>query len=427
MARILVTDDEPGLRRFVAEVLTADGHHVSECADGVQAVEWAGRERLDLLITDLKMPNLDGLALLRRLRGARLDTRVIVMTAHGSVDSAVEAMKLGAIDYLEKPLKSPAALRAIVSRALGHHAAPAGRSARPAGDPSRELAAALADRYTIRQELGRGGNACVYLAEDLRHERKVAVKVLRAEMAMQMGADRFRREVAIVARLTHPHILPFVDSGEAAETLYYVLPYAEGGSLRRRMRQDGPLTIQAALQIAGPIASALDYAHRQGFVHRDVKPENILFTGGSPLLADFGIARAITLAAGDGLTAVDMAIGTPEYMSPEQVAGDRSLDGRSDQYGLALVLFEMLAGAPPFTGNSARAVMGRHLYERAPLLRTRRPLVPARLEQALNRALAKDPADRFPTVSEFIEALGGPDRGALRADGPPRLFPEPAG
>src|ERR1041384_5708980 len=138
MARILVTDDEPGLRRFVAEVLTADGHHVSECADAVQAVEWAGRERLDLLITDLKMPNLDGLALLRRLRGARLDTRVIVMTAHASVDSAVEAMKLGAIDYLEKPLKSPAALRAIVSRALGHHAAPAGRSARPAGDRSEE-------------------------------------------------------------------------------------------------------------------------------------------------------------------------------------------------------------------------------------------------------------------------------------------------
>src|ERR1041385_6803669 len=164
------------------------------------------------------------------------------MTAHGSVDSAVEAMKLGAIDYLEKPLKSPAALRAIVSRAPAPPPPPAGRSARPAGDPSRELAAALADRYTIRQELGRGGNACVYLAEDLRHERKVAVKVLRAEMAMQMGADRFRREVAIVARLTHPHILPFVDSGEAAETLYYVLPYAEGGSLRRRMRQDGPLS-----------------------------------------------------------------------------------------------------------------------------------------------------------------------------------------
>jgi serine/threonine-protein kinase len=427
MARILVTDDEAGLRAFVAEVLTADGHDVSQCADGVQAVEWVGRERFDLLVTDLKMPNLDGMALLRRLRAARLPTRVIVMTAHGSVGSAVEAMQLGAIDYLEKPLKSPAALRAIVSRALDHHPAPAGRPARPAAEALRELASALADRYAIHHELGRGGTALVYLADDLRHGRKVAVKVLRSEMAMQIGAERFRREVAIVARLTHPHILPFVDSGEVAETLYYVLPYAEGGSLRRRLREDGPPSIPAALQIASHVGSALEYAHRQGFVHRDVKPENILFTGGSPLLADFGIARAITLAAGDGLTAVDVALGTPEYMSPEQVAGDRSLDGRCDEYGLALVLFEMLAGAPPFTGGSARAVMGRHLNEPAPLLRGRRPDVPPGLEQALSRALAKNPDDRFPTVAEFVEALGGPDRGAPRADGPPRLFPELAG
>jgi serine/threonine-protein kinase len=427
MARILVTDDEAGLRTFVAEVLTADGHHVSECADGAQAVEWMGRERFDLLITDLRMPNLDGLALIRRLRAARIETRVVVMTAHGSVDSAVEAMKLGAVDFLEKPLKSPAALRAIISRALGHRGAQAGRPARAASDALHDLTAALADRYAIHHELGRGGTALVYLADDLRHGGKVAVKVLRPETAMHMGAERFRREVAIVARLTHPHILPFLESGEAAERLYYVLPYAEGGSLRRRLREDGPPTIAAALEIARHIGSALDYAHGQGFVHRDVKPENILFTDGLPVLADFGIARGITVAVGDGLTGVDVAIGTPEYMSPEQVAGDRLLDGRSDEYGLAVVLFEMLAGAPPFTGGSARAVMGRHLNEPAPLLGVRRPDVPAGLEQALNRALAKDPADRFPTVAEFIDALGGPDRGAPRVDGPPRLFPELAG
>jgi FixJ family two-component response regulator len=417
MARILVADDETGLRAFVVEVLAADGHQVFQCADGAEAVERALRERFDLLITDLKMPRLDGLVLLRRLRAARVQMPVIVMTAHGSVDSAVEAMKLGAIDYLEKPVKSPAALRALVSRVLGRRAATPDRSSRPAAGALRELTAALADRYAVDREVGRGGMALVFLAQDLRYERKVAVKVLRPEMARYVGGERFLREVAIVARLTHPHILPLVDSGEVEDTSFYVMPFAEGGSLRQWIDRNRTPSMPSALLIVCQVGAALDYAHGQGFVHRDVKPENILFTDGLPVVADFGIARAITMAAGDALTEVGVTVGTPEYMSPEQVAGDQLLEGRSDEYSLAVLLFEMLTGAPPFAGVSARAVMGRHLNEAPPLLRARRPDAPKWLEQVVHRALAKDPADRFPTVAEFVEALGYPRAVTLNADG----------
>src|SRR6266849_3157687 len=253
------------------------------------------------------------------------------------------------------------------------------------------LSAALGDRYTIDRELGRGGMATVYVAEDLRHSRQVAIKVLRSDVAAAIGAERFLREIAIAARLTHPHVLPLIDSGQAAGSLYYVMPYVRGESLRERLARE--------------LGAGLDYAHREGFVHRDVKPENVLLADGHAVLADFGIACAIFQAGGDHVTEVGLAIGTPDYMSPEQAAGDRELDGSCDEYALACVIYEALAGAPPFSGTSARAIIARHLSEPPAPLLAHRPDAPAAVEQALQRALAKAPADRFPTVAEFTAAL----------------------
>ena len=273
-------------------------------------------------------------------------------------------------------------------------------------EPVRDaLLADLGDRYVIERELGRGGMATVYVAQDLRHKRQVAIKILRPDVAAAIGAERFLREIAIAARLTHPYVLPLLDSGQAAGSLYYVMPYVRGESLRQRLAREQRLPLADALRIARELGAGLDYAHREGFVHRDVKPENVLLADGHAVIADFGIARAMCRAGGDHVTEVGLAIGTPEYMSPEQAAGDRELDGRCDVYSLACVIFEMLAGAPPFSGPSARAIMARHLSEPPPPLRARRPDAPAAVEQALARALAKDPADRFASVAEFVTAL----------------------
>lgn len=276
--------------------------------------------------------------------------------------------------------------------------------ARPA--PPAQLTAALAGRYTVERELGRGGMATVYLAGDHKHGRQVAIKVLRAELAASVGTDRFLREIGIAARLAHPHVVPLIDSGEAAGLLYYVSPYVPGGSLRDRLRETGTLSFKDALRIAQEVGTALDYAHRQGVVHRDVKPENILFADGLAQLADFGIARA---AGAAGSTSAGIAIGTPEYMSPEQASGDPSLDSRSDLYGLACVVYEMLAGEPPFTGGSARAIMASQVTATPRPLRAVRPDTPLAVEHALARALAKSPAERFGSVSEFTAALAATD------------------
>jgi serine/threonine protein kinase/Tfp pilus assembly protein PilF len=273
-------------------------------------------------------------------------------------------------------------------------------------EPVRDaFSTALGDRYAIDRVLGRGGMATVYVADDRRHDRQVAIKVLRPDVAAAIGAERFLREIAIAARLTHPHVLPLLDSGQAGGSLYYVMPYVRGESLRHRLGREGRLSLKDALRIAQELGAGLDYAHREGFVHRDVKPENVLLADGHAVIADFGIARAICSAGGDHVTEVGLAIGTPEYMSPEQAAGDRELDGRSDVYSLACVIYEMLAGAPPFSGASARAVIAKHLSEPAQPLRARRPDAPAAVEQALARALAKDPADRFASVADFAAAL----------------------
>jgi len=277
------------------------------------------------------------------------------------------------------------------------------------------LRAALADRYRIERELGRGGMATVFLAQDLKHERPVAVKVLRPELAAALGAERFLREIKVAARLTHPHILPLHDSGEAGGFLFYVMPYVAGESLRDRLTRERQLPVDDAVQIAREVADALGFAHSHDVIHRDIKPENILFEAGHAVVSDFGIARAISAAGGDRLTETGLAVGTPSYMSPEQAAGSRDVDGRSDLYSLACVVYEMLGGEPPFTGPTIESVVRQHLTAGAPPVTTLRPGTPPEIAQALERALAKTPADRHPTAAAFAQALVAPKRDTLPA------------
>jgi eukaryotic-like serine/threonine-protein kinase len=264
---------------------------------------------------------------------------------------------------------------------------------------------ALADRYRFERELGQGGMATVYLAQDLKHQRPVAIKVLKSELAAVLGAERFLREITTTANLRHPHILPLYDSGAAAGALFYVMPYVEGESLRDRLRREGQLPVDEALRLTREVAEALEYAHGQGIIHRDIKPENILLERGHAVVADFGIARAASTAGGDKLTETGLAIGTPAYMSPEQATGERDLDARSDLYALGSVLYEMLAGEPPYTGPSAQAIIAKRFREPVPRVSTLRETVPPAVETALTRVLAKSPADRFATAGEFARAL----------------------
>ncbi len=277
-------------------------------------------------------------------------------------------------------------------------------------EPAERLSSALSDKYRVERELGAGGMATVWLGEDLRHQRKVAIKVLRPELAAVIGAERFLQEIRVTANLQHPHILPLHDSGEADGLLYYVMPYVEGESLRDRLTRERQLGLDEALSIAREAASALDYAHRHGVVHRDIKPENILLHDGQALVADFGIALAVS-SAGSRMTETGLSLGTPHYMSPEQATGDRTIDARSDVYSLGAVLYEMLAGEPPYTGPSAQAIIARVITEKAPLVSLHRDTVPPHVEGAIARSLAKLPADRFHSTAEFAEALTRPITG----------------
>ena len=270
----------------------------------------------------------------------------------------------------------------------------------------RAFAEALRDRYTIERELGRGGMATVYLAHDLRHDRPVALKVLHPELAATLGPERFQREIRTAGRLQHPHILSVHDSGEAAGRLWFTMPYVEGESLRTRMTCEGQLPLDDAIRIAGQAADALDYAHRHGVVHRDIKPENILLTEAHALLADFGISRALETSS-DRLTETGLVVGTPAYMSPEQASGD-AVNGRTDIYSLGVVLYEMLAGEPPFTGPTAQAIIAKRMTGEVPSPRRLRPAIPESVEQAVRKALAPLPADRFGTAAELARALAAP-------------------
>ncbi len=281
------------------------------------------------------------------------------------------------------------------------------------------LSASLTGRYTLERELGHGGMATVYLARDLKHAREVAVKVLRPELSFVMGAERFLAEIRTTAQLRHPHILPLFDSGEAAGSLYYVMPLVEGESLRDCLRREHQLPLERALAITAEIGSALDYAHKRGVIHRDLKPENILLSEGGALLADFGIALPSGRNESTRITETGLSVGTPHYMSPEQAAGERNLDGRSDLFSLGVLTYEMLAGEPPFTGPTAQAVIMKLMIEQPPALATRRPGLPASVEAALRWALAKEPADRPATAGEFVTALRSPATTPTPA-GPPR-------
>jgi len=267
------------------------------------------------------------------------------------------------------------------------------------------LQQALAERYRIDRELGRGGFATVFLGTDLKHQRQVALKVLHPELALALGSQRFLREITTVAQFKHPHILPLHDSGDADGLLYYVMPFIEGESLRQRLERVGQLPMEDALRITREVADALGYAHGLGVVHRDVKPENILFEAGHAIVTDFGIARAVSSVGGAKLTETGLAVGTPAYMSPEQAAGDPALDSRSDIYSLACVLYEMLGGAPPFTGPTPQAVLAAQIADPVPQLRALRPTVPPGVERALERALAKAAGERYATAEEFVQHL----------------------
>jgi eukaryotic-like serine/threonine-protein kinase len=297
-------------------------------------------------------------------------------------------------------------------------------------DADAQLQAALADRYRIERELGRGGMATVYLAQDLRHDRPVALKLLHPDLAASLGNDRFQREIRLAARLQHPHILTVYDSGEAAGRLWFTMPYVEGESLRGRLARERQLPVEDAIRIAREAAQALQYAHDHQVIHRDIKPENLLLTrDGNTLVADFGIARGVSGSAESRLTETGLAVGTPAYMSPEQASGDRGLDARSDLYSLAAVLYEMLAGQPPFSGATTQAMLARRFTEPAPSARALRPSVPEPVDQAIRKALSAVPADRFSTMAEFGQALVGvvstPTPTLVTAPESPRSAPPP--
>ncbi|HYC32251.1 MAG TPA: protein kinase [Gemmatimonadales bacterium] len=275
-------------------------------------------------------------------------------------------------------------------------------------DAVQRLSSALADRYRIEHELGQGGMATVYLAHDLRHERPVAIKVLRPDLAAVIGAARFLREIKTIAHLQHPHILGLIDSGEIAGTAWYVMPFVEGESLRERLRREKQLPVSEAVRIAREIASALDYAHRHGVIHRDIKPENVLLHDGSALVADFGIALAVSQAGGSRMTETGMSLGTPHYMSPEQAMGEREITARSDVYAVGVLTYEMLVGEPPFTGPTAQAIIAKVLTDDPRPPTDQRKTVPPNIEAAVLTALAKLPADRFGSAAEFAAALTGP-------------------
>ncbi|GBD31868.1 Serine/threonine-protein kinase PknB [bacterium HR33] len=278
------------------------------------------------------------------------------------------------------------------------------------------LQSALGGRYRVEAQVGRGGMAYVFLAQDLKHDRRVAVKVLRPELASSVVAERFHREIAIAAQLSHPNILPLHDSGAAGELLYYVMPYVEGESLRDRLRREGQLPLEDAVAILREVADALAYAHSLGVVHRDIKPENILLHEGHAVVTDFGVARAVYAGVPSGITTAGVAVGTPAYMSPEQASGDSRIDARSDVYSLAVVFYEMLAGEPPYSGPTPQAILARQLSEEARSLTLLRVVTPA-LDAAIRKALARSPADRYATTLQFVEAV----ETALRAAKAPRV------
>ncbi len=287
------------------------------------------------------------------------------------------------------------------------------------GDNWDHIKAAFADQYEFESELGAGGMATVYLARDLKHDRSVAIKVLRPELAAALGPDRFPREIRIVAKLSHPHILPLHDSGELDGFLYYVMPLVDGESLRAKLRREGQMPVQEAVRILREVVDGLAYAHAHGVVHRDIKPDNVMLSGRHAIVMDFGVAKAVSAAGGEKLTTVGMALGTPAYMSPEQAMGEADIDHRSDIYAVGVMAYEMLTGHPPFDGKTSQAVLSAHVMEQPTDISQQRPSVPPTLAQLIMRCLEKNPADRWQSAEEMLprlEVVGTPSGGLTPTD-----------
>ena len=362
-----------------------------ECGNLTTAVHWA-RRGVELT------PNEE--VLVRRL--------ITLLDRHGDRAGALEAYEEFAVRLREEYDAQPAAETQDLIAAVRARERAAGPAPRLSMDVLARLRAGLADRYRVERELAHGRTAAVFLGHDVKHDRPVAIKVLHPELAAAVGANRFLREIQLAARLQHPHIVALHDSGETDGLLYFVMPYVAGESLRARLDREPQVPIPEAVRIMGDVAQALGYAHSLGVVHRDIKPENILLEDSHAVVADFGIARAITAAGSDRLTETGIALGTPAYMSPEQGTEDGEVDGRSDLYALGCVAYEMLAGAPPFTGPTAQAILARHAVDPVAPIRTVRETVPPGVERAVLKALAKVPADRYPGATEFAQALAEP-------------------
>ena len=414
--QLLVVDDDAAIRRTLVDALDTGVFEVrvaESAEDAISAIDSGGAP--DLVLTDLRMKGLDGLDLLRLLRERTPRTRVVIMTAYHDVGTAVTAIREGAADFLCKPFDL-GTLRDVVDRALGRPGTgggpngaapdpPPGASppapVRQAGEAARETpdtldAHTLAGRYRLEAEVGRGAMATVYRALDTKHDRPVAVKVLRKEVAVSIGTSRFLREIQIAARLHHPHILTLIDSGNWDGAPFFVMPLVDGSSLRERLEADGRIPAGAAAGILRDVAGALAAAHELGVVHRDVKPENVLLSGPHVWVADFGVARALDDAAGARATSIGSAIGTPEYMAPEQCAATGDVDHRADIYALGMVAYEILSGRSAFSGRSARAILAAHLTSRPEPLRDLVPSLDPGLEETVMTGLAKERDDRWP-------------------------------
>jgi CheY-like chemotaxis protein len=408
-ASILIVDDDAGIRSTLAEALAEGGAaRISVASSAEEAIRMLDTAVPDIVLTDIRMRGLDGMDLLHVVRQRSPGSRVVLMTAYHDVGTAVRAMREGAADFLCKPFDLRA-LRAVLDRLLGAQATrrplepvPSATSADGA-DPGRSL---LAQRYVLDGEVGRGAMGVVYRARDRRHDRDVAVKVMRREVALSIGGDRFLDEIRITARLQHPHILTLIDSGEWEGVPFFVVPFIAGPSLRRRLADLGPMPVMEAATLLRDIADALAAAHASGIVHRDVKPENVLLSGRHAWVADFGVARALWGAVEARGALTGSIVGTPRYMAPEQVDGEVMVDGRSDIYALGIVAWELLCGQPPFTGPDTRAILTAHLTADVPPLRDRRREVPAMLEEVIMRCLAKDPALRWPDAESLSRGFG---------------------